>query len=302
MHIALEVRADLLDAPAIPEVHAHSRISDTTESSTTAPAFFSSVIDEATLAQLWHDYKIYGSNIARTQLIVYYMAGYVRRIAERLRAQLPRQVEVDDLTQYGYVGLVRAIERFDPERGVRFETFASTHVSGAMRDYLREIDEVPRLTRSRFKQLQKVRESYYKTHGREPTPEELRAGLKLSARKFKRFSAASQPASVFTFSAAGASADGGPDTDAMSAFEDRHSSSPLTKAEREDLKRWVTMGFSRRDRLIIILYYYEQMTMKDVGLTIGCSESRVSQRLESILNCLRARLQRLDAEKEFLAK
>ena len=87
----------------------------------------------------------------------------------------------------------------------------------------------------------------------------------------------------------------------MTAFEDRRQPGPAKTAEHEDLKRWMTNGFSRRDRLIIILYYYEQITMREIGGALGISESRVSQRLDSILACLKARLQRAEAGHELLA-
>jgi RNA polymerase sigma factor for flagellar operon FliA len=92
------------------------------------------------------------------------------------------------------------------------------------------------------------------------------------------------------------------ETDGMACFRDEHEQTPELIALRDDTRRWITSGFSRRDRLIIILYYYESLTMKETGRTLGISESRVSQRLESIIQCLRARLARIDAEAEFIQK
>ena len=90
------------------------------------------------------------------------------------------------------------------------------------------------------------------------------------------------------------------DGDAMQAFEDRRQARPDMCVEKSDLQRWVTNGFDQRDRLIVVLYYYEQMTMLEIGKAIGISESRVSQRLESILACLRSRLIAIGADQEFV--
>ena len=90
------------------------------------------------------------------------------------------------------------------------------------------------------------------------------------------------------------------ESDGMHSFEDLRQIGPGLESAKRDLRRWITQGFDRRDRLIIILYYYEQMTMREIGSVVGISESRVSQRLESILECLKSRLAALGAEQEFI--
>jgi RNA polymerase sigma factor for flagellar operon FliA len=248
-----------------------------------------------------------------------------------LRAQLPPQVDVDDLVDEAYEGLVDAIRRFNPQRDVRFETFASKRLFGAMRDYLRRIDPMPRLARTRSKQAQALIEHYQVRHGRAPEPDDLQkllrhAALKRFRRKLQRepnpdelarlnkFADSSfrktlregRPAMTVSFNGAADRA-GSPAPAERDATTDRRllaggTGSPLGRAELNDLRRWITQGFSRRDRLIIVLYYYEQMTMKEIGLSLGCSESRVSQRLVSILRSLRSRLQRTGGETEFYGK
>ena len=106
------------------------------------------VTDRAPIDHIWGDYRRRRSESSRNRLITHYMSGHVRRIAERMRASLPVQVDVDDLTQQGYLGLVEAIDRFDENRGVKFETFSSRRIYGAMQDYLRSTDPMPRLMRS----------------------------------------------------------------------------------------------------------------------------------------------------------
>jgi RNA polymerase sigma factor for flagellar operon FliA len=258
--------------------------------------------DDHDINQLWREYVSTRSPALRERLVAHYMQGHVVKVAERMKAQLPRQVEVDDLVQEGYLGLVAAIDRFSPERRVRFETFSSRRIFGAMRDYLRELDPIPRLTRLRFKRMEQVREAFRKANGREPGTQELRDRMHTVTKRLDRALTQGRAPAMVSFNSPQIAAESGSDADAMTAFEDTVNVSPLHRAELEDLRRWVTTGFSRRDRLIVVLYYYEQMTMKDIGSTLGCSESRVSQRLESIKDCLRARMWGSEAEAEFLQK
>lgn len=277
--------------------------------------------------RIWRQYKQTGSTALRSYLIVHYMGGHVRRIAQRLSATLPRHIEVDDLVDEAYESLVDLIDRFDLNQQVRFESFSQARLAGAMRDYLRKLNWRPRLDQTRGKLVQAAIESFHKSHGREPDTQELRVLIRqaavrkfrrkhgrepvgdelhkvqqISEKTFRKMMLAGRPACMFTFNAAGQRGEhrAGEDADAMAGFEDREHArcgggGPLNRAERNDLRRWITQGFNRRDRLILILYYYEQLTMKEIGRTLGCSESRVSQRLNSIIASLRSRLNRTGA-------
>lgn len=240
----------------------------------------------------WRHWQLDGDLAARNFLVGKYMSSLVRPIAVRVHSGLPQQVELDDLMQQGYLGLVDAMERFDPERAVRFETFARPRVFGALTDYLRAIDTVPRLTRTRSKQIQGLVERFRKQFGVPPTEDELRQLLGVPEPVFRRYLQDFHPRVTVSFS--GATPDGdsdeSDDADAMDAFRDDTEWSPDRTAARTDLLHTICRGFDPRDRLIIILYYYEQMTMREVGVAAGISESRVSQRLESILDRLRSRL------------
>jgi RNA polymerase sigma factor for flagellar operon FliA len=256
--------------------------------------------EEPDIDELWRQYKIEGGEILRTRLIVHYMRTHVRRLAERLHSSLPQQVELDDLIQQGYLGLADAIERFDLQRDVRFETFSARRIFGSMRDYLRALDPMPRLARARAKQLVAAREQHQKQHGSLPSDQELREQLRLSMEQFMRLMVDGEMPSVVSYQAVNPDIDPTDDGDAMESLSDRGIDSPLATVQTEDLKRWVTRGLSRRDHLIIILYYYEQLTMREVGRALGISESRVSQRLESIIARLRARMCYQGAREEFV--
>lgn len=244
------------------------------------------------IAAAWRAWRDHGSLAARNRLVQEYMATLVRPISVRVHGGLPHQVELDDLIQQGYLGLVDAMDRFCPERGVRFETYARPRIFGALTDYLRTIDTVPRLTRTRSKTIQHVIDSFQMQFGRPPSTDDLRRIMNLPEADFRRHWDDRDPRSTLCFSTAAPEHDGDDDddADAMGAFLDRREVSPDRSAQRGDLLHWICRGFDPRDRLIIILYYYEHMTMREVGIAAGISESRVSQRLESILDCLRSRL------------
>lgn len=247
---------------------------------------------------LWCEYKASPSKDTRDRLVEYYMGSHVRRIAERLHSQLPAQVDVDDLIQQGYVGLAESIERFEPTRRVKFETFSGRRIYGSMRDYLRQLDHAPRLARRREKQWMHEVERFRVEHGRAPADEELCDRLEMTRERFRQ-AFSERPATFVHFNSSRPDAPESEESDGMRSFEDRRDPEPALRAEMEDLRRWITTGFSRPDQLIIVLYYYEKLTMREIGRTLGISESRVSQRLDSILQCLRARLQGTGCESQF---
>jgi RNA polymerase sigma factor for flagellar operon FliA len=222
---------------------------------------------------------------AGASLVEYYMAGHVRKIAERMRATLPNHVDVDDLVQQGYLGLIDAMKRFDPGRGIRFETFSSQRITGSMQDWLRSLDHVPRLMRRRAKLVQQVVERFRAMHGRVPDRAELQERLNLPEDEFQRVVGEDVPPVVVTISTVSASGEDDP-----VSLPERQGTSPSHASQRRDLRGWITRDLDPIDRMIVSLYYYESLTMKEVGVALGCSESRVSQRLDSILKRLRARV------------
>ena len=242
------------------------------------------------IQEIWKAYKTRPRSELREQLIVYYMAGHVRRIADRMRTRLPDHVDTEDLVQQGYLGLVESIERFELARGIKFETFSRQRISGAMQDYLRSQDHLPRLVRTRYRKINTSIEAFKVRHGRKPDPQELQQAMDMDDDSFAQVFNDHHAPSVIPFSSVvtGTSLDN--DGTAMNNAPDAKADNALFRLQRTDLQRWITRGMDRRDRLIILLYYYEEMTMREIGLALGCSESRISQRLDSILRRLRSQL------------
>ena len=218
------------------------------------------------------------------------MEQHVRLIAERFRSSLPPSIEVDDLLQQGYLGLMRSIERYELDRGTKFETFSSLRIIGAMRDWLREQDHVPRQIRQRSRTVSTAMERFKVMHGRMPDVNELSDLLDLPLEDALVSLTNARPAAMVTFSTVTASSAGeSHESSELAGMADENpTSNPLNDLSRDDLRHWLTRELECRDQLIVVLYYYENMTMREIGMVIGCSESRVSQRLNSILLRLRA--------------
>ena len=252
------------------------------------------------IRRTWQEYKSEPSEDLREELVAYYMDRHVRLIAERFRSSLPPSIDIDDLTQQGFLGLIRSIERYQLDRGTRFETFSSLRIIGAMRDWLREQDHIPRQVRQRAKAIGLAAERFQVMFGRHPDAEELLDAVDLPIEDALINLSAARPPAMVTFSTVMSTADS--ETQEMSELAGLSSGdpaeSPLHGLTRDDLRQWVTRELDQRDQLIVVLYYYEDMTMREIGIAIGCSESRVSQRLNSILLRLRARFARPEAAAE----
>lgn len=241
------------------------------------------------LSKAWRSYKSSGSQALRNRLIEHYLF-LVRHTAERIGAKLPEEVDVDDLMSAGIFGLVDAIDAFDLERGVKFETYCAPRLRGAMLDELRSMDWVPRLVRSRAAQIDRVARGLEAELGRLPNRDEIAARLGLSPEQFERFRRDATAVSQVPLASRTADQDGTREVTEVDVVPDARGSDPVEEALKNDLKE-VVSRMSREERLILVLYYYEQMTMKEIGATLDLSESRVSQMHSAILLRLKDRIQ-----------
>jgi RNA polymerase sigma factor for flagellar operon FliA len=214
----------------------------------------------------------------------------VRYSAERLYSKLPDKVELDDLTSAGIFGLMDAIDAFDPERGVKFETYCSPRIRGSILDELRSMDWVPRLVRARAHQLSKATHSLEIHLGRKPTEKEIAKELNMNTEEFNRLRRDANAVSLVSLDTKYSDSDGEKDMREIDIIKDKRSKNPVIEAQKRDLKSLLTKGLTRAERLIIVLYYYEEMTMKEIGATLDLSESRVSQMHSSIIARLKAQM------------
>jgi RNA polymerase sigma factor for flagellar operon FliA len=229
---------------------------------------------------------------ARNRLAELYLP-LVRQVADRVRTRLPQGVELEDLLAEGVFGLMEAIEGFDELRGFRFETFAPRRVRGAILDYLRSIDWVPRLVRSRWREVQAVIAEFAKLHGRQPTDEEVieRLDDPVPGRIFADGRVVTMNPLIRRDRDTGEPGEG----TFADQIGDPRVENPFTAAHRRQIKEYLLRSLSRIERLIVILNYYEGLTLAEVGKVLDISESRVSQLRTSILERLRSRLDKAEA-------
>ena len=228
---------------------------------------------------------------SRNRLLENYLS-IVKYTAERLYSKLPDEVELDDLISAGIFGLMDALNAFDPNRGVKFETYCAPRIRGAILDELRSMDWVPRLVRARAHRLGEARQTLEASLGREPEENELAKKLRVSMREFHKLQRDARAVGVVSLSRKWFETDSHKEVREIDVLEDRKSDDPLHVAQRKDIREMVTRGLSRAERLIILLYYFEEMTMKEIGETLDLSESRVSQMHSAILSRLKVQLER----------
>ncbi len=223
-------------------------------------------------------------------LLMEHYRDLVRYAAERLHSKLPDKVELDDLVSAGIFGLMDAIDAYDPARGVKFETYCAPRIKGSILDELRSMDWVPRLVRARAHQLARATHALEMHLGRKPDENELAEELDMEMDEFIRLQRDANAASLVSLSTKCGDGDGEKDVYEIDVIKDNRSEDPLLEAQKRDLKNLLTKGLTRAERLIIVLYYYEEMTMKEIGATLDLSESRVSQMHSSIVARLKAQM------------
>ena len=245
--------------------------------------------DPQDLAKWWKKYLRTKDEEVRNLLLENYL-HIVRYIAERLHTKLPDEVDVDDLISSGTFGLMDALRAFDPDRGVKFETYCAPRIRGAILDELRSMDWVPRLVRSRAHKLGEATRALEAQLGRKPTSKELAKRMRLPMKEFEKLRRDAKAVGLVSLNRRWFETDSHKEVCEIDVIQDKHSSDPFRIAERKDLRDLVTRGLSRAERLIVILYYFEEMTMKEIGETLDLSESRVSQMHSAILERLRTQL------------
>lgn len=241
--------------------------------------------------ELWKRYKADPSDFLRNRLIEHYMP-LVKYTAERLFAKLPQNVELDDLTSAGVFGLMDAIEGFDLARGVKFETYCTTRVRGAILDELRAFDWVPRLVRTKAHKLEAALRKLEINLGREPNDKELASMLEIPLGDLDAMVKEASAVSIVSLSEKwpGDDNDDGRTLRKIDVLEDKRQTKPIEHAQRKDFLARVVSALGKKERDILLLYYFEDLTMREIGLTLDLSESRVCQLHTRIMDRLREQL------------
>jgi RNA polymerase sigma factor for flagellar operon FliA len=232
------------------------------------------------LKDLWRRYRQSGDERARERLVVAY-SPLVKYVAGRMISGLPAHVEEADLISYGLIGLISAIERFEPEREIKFETYAIPRIRGAIIDELRALDWVPRSVRARAREIEKVNLKLEHRLQRPPTDEEMSHELGMSMDEFHdaliQISNSTIAALDELWTVSDASGD---QVSLLDTLQDPEAPDPAKLADASDLKDRVADAIARlpeREKLVIALYYYENLTLREIGEVLGVTESRISQ-------------------------
>jgi RNA polymerase sigma factor for flagellar operon FliA len=237
-------------------------------------------VKDVELRDLWQRYKDDGDERARERLVVAY-SPMVKFVAGRLGAGLPSHVEDADLISYGLVGLIGAIERFEPERGIKFETFAMTRIRGSIIDELRSLDWVPRSVRSRAREIEAAQTKLEHVLQRAPTETELAAKLNMTEEELQSALLEIANSSVYALDELWTVSDSsGDQVSLLDTIADDSAADPqeaLASTEVKDLLTEAIGGLPEREQLVVALYYYENLTLREIGEVLGVTESRVSQ-------------------------
>ncbi len=246
------------------------------------------------LRDLWRRYKDNGDPRARERLVLAY-SPLVKYVAGRMSSGLPAHVEEADLISYGLLGLISAIERFEPAREIRFETFAITRIKGSIIDELRSLDWVPRSVRAKAREIERANAKLEHKLHRAPTDQEMAAELDIDIEEFQetlvRISNSSVVALDELWTVSDASGD---QVSLLDTIQDETAADPAQEMDLTDMKDRLADSIARlpeREKLVVALYYYENLTLREIGEVLGVTESRVSQLHTKAVLRLKSRLQ-----------
>jgi len=246
------------------------------------------------LAELWNRYKSDPATEDRERLILNY-SPLVKFVAGRVASGLPQNVEQSDLISYGIFGLIDAIEKFDPERGFKFETYAISRIKGAIIDELRSIDWVPRSVRAKARAIERAFSKLENELKRKPTDDELAAEIGITEAELDQNLSQISLTGLVALDellGGGASQEGGGSATVGDTISDA-SHDPVEAFEVDEMKHVLADMINRmpdRERLVLTLYYYEALTLSEIGAVLGVTESRVCQIHTKAILQLRARL------------
>ena len=240
---------------------------------------------------LWESFSETRNDKIREKLLFQYLP-LVKQIAGGIIGKLPASVSIDELIDAGVIGLLESIDRYDTQASVKFETYAFTRVRGAMMDELRKMDWAPRSLREKTKRLDEAHRVLASKFGRQPSNEEIADHLKISLDKFHQISkevGAVNPISLDKeiFSGTGES------TNLYDIVEEKDVITPLKSLEDKELKSLMVKEIEklpRNEKLVIALYYYEELTLREIGDILNLSESRISQIHSKVVKKLKTAL------------
>ena len=246
------------------------------------------------LRDLWRRYKEDGDPRARERLVLAY-SPLVKYVAGRMSTGLPAHVEEADLISYGLLGLISAIERFEPAREIRFETFAITRIKGSIIDELRSLDWVPRSVRAKAREIERANAKLEHQLHRAPSDQEMAKALETTVEDFQASLVRISNSSVVALDELWTVSDSsGDQVSLLDTIQDEAAVDPAQELDLTEMKDRLADAIARlpeREKLVVALYYYENLTLREIGEVLGVTESRVSQLHTKAVLRLKSRLQ-----------
>ena len=234
------------------------------------------------IEHVWEQFHKTHDDHFRNLLMEHY-SHLVKSTAKRMHRKLPENVELDDLISAGNFGLMGAINTYDPDREIKFETYGPSRILGSILDDLRKKDWLPRLVRQRANQLAKARQLLKARLGRKPTEKETAQELNMNMAEYRKLRRDANVVKLLSLDAKYTDIESEEGFSKADIIVDKKSQNPLIEAQKRNLKDLIIKSFIPSEKLVLTLYYYEGMSMKEIGLTLGLSESRVCQLHSSIL-------------------
>jgi len=250
------------------------------------------LLETHTEEELWASYKKKRDPLIREAFIKQY-APLVKYVAGKVAANMPQSVDFDDLVGFGVFGLIDAIDKFDPDKNVKFKTYAVTRIRGAIFDELRSIDWVPRSVRQKSREMEEAIATLEAKLGRPANDSEIAQSMGLNETEFSKTMMKISGTSILSLNDVWYSAD---DSDKISigdSIESPMSLNPDAVMEREEIKRVIVQSIQElpeKEKKVLVLYYYEELTLKEIGKVLEVTESRVSQLHTKAILRLRAKL------------
>jgi RNA polymerase sigma factor for flagellar operon FliA len=241
---------------------------------------------------LWQEFKASNDKGLRDRLILTY-APLVKYVAGRLGSGLPAHVDEGDLVSYGLLGLIGAIERYDPDRDIKFETYAISRIKGAIIDELRALDWVPRSVRSRAREIERAIGDLEAKLGTAPTDEQIAAKIGISVDELEESLTDISRSSIAALDELWSTSGDGDQVSLLDTIEDTAGPRPADVLDATELREALADAIARlpeREKLVVTLYYYEELTLREIGEVLGVTESRISQLHTKAILRLKARL------------
>ncbi len=245
--------------------------------------------------KLWERFLKDEEKLVRDYFVIKY-APLVKYVAGKVAMGMPHTIEFDDLVSYGIFGLIDAISKFDPERGIKFKTYAMTRIRGAIFDELRSIDWIPRSIRQKAKQIEQVISDLENKLGRTVEDDEIAKELGVSNEEFQSLMNKLSGTSMLSLNDIWYLGDDSDELSILETLEAPESMNPDVLVEKEEIKDHIIDAIRKlpdKEKKVIVLYYYEDLTLKEIGEVLEVTESRVSQLHTKAIMRLRGRLGRI---------